>query len=476
LKIRTRIILTFTLIVGVGFYFLVRYIINDLRPRYLESVEEVLVDESNLFAALLEASLDHGKINTDLLRKTFQKMPERSFSARIYQLTKTRVDERLYVTDDKGIVLFDSAGGREEGNDFSQWRDVFLTLRGEYGARTTRGEPGDPTSSVLNVAAPIHQDGKIVGVLVVSKPTSSINFFIQTARPQIMIAGAIAAFSAILLGILFSLWVTRPIQQLTQYAKAVRDGRSVRLPLLGRSEMGEMGEAFEEMREALEGKKYVEHYVQSLTHELKSPLAAIGGAAELLEEGMPVEEQTRFIGNIRAEAKRMQKVVERMLELASLEARKETGPRERISVRGLMEESRERVEGLLEKKNLNLQYSAEEGLVIQGERFLIEEALQNLLLNAIDFSPKGTQVKVRGERSEGCCVLSVEDEGPGIPDYALSRVFDKFYSLERPDTGKKSSGLGLSIVKEVASLHGGEVRIQNKKPTGTLAQMILPIS
>ncbi|MFO1519600.1 MAG: two-component system sensor histidine kinase CreC [bacterium] len=474
MKIRTRIILSFTLLVGVGFYFLVDYIIDDLRPRYLESVEEVMVDEANVLAALVEASLVEGKIRTDALKVAFQNLKSRSFSAQIYKLLKTGVDERVYVTDERGIVLFDSDGGKEEGKDFSEWRDVFLSLRGAYGARTSRDEASNPASSILYVSAPIRWEKRIVGVLVVSKPTASINFFIQTARPQIIIAGLIAALSAILLGTAFSLWVTRPIQRLTRYARAVRDGRTPRLPSLGRSEMGEMGEAFEEMREALEGKKYVEHYVQSLTHELKSPLSAIQGAAELLEEEMPAAERARFLSNIRTEAGRMQQVVDRMLTLASLEARKELGPIEEIPLKGLFEELEGRLRHFLDKKKLSLVLRAPEGLSVQGERFLLEEAVLNLLLNAVDFSPEKGKIELSARREGDKVFIAVEDEGSGIPDYALSRVFEKFYSLKRPDTGRKSSGLGLSFVKEVATLHGGEVSVDNRPSGGVLAKIVLP--
>src|SRR6185369_11791059 len=99
-----------------------------------------------------------------------------------------------------------------------------------------------------------------------------------------------------------------------------------------------------------------------------------------------------------------------------------------------------------------------------GESFLLESALHNLVQNAIDFSPEGGAIRVRvscgGEGKEAEIV--VEDEGPGIPDYALPRVFDRFYSLQRPATGRKSSGLGLCFVREAVELHGGVVSIANR--------------
>jgi two-component system sensor histidine kinase CreC len=473
MKIRTRIILSFALIVGVGFYFLVHHILRELRPRYLEAVEEALVDQANILAALVESQIQDEKIPIAGLRTGLQQAAARRFEARIYRLTKTQVEERIYVTDDKGIVLFDSQGGKEEGRDFSRWRDVYLTLQGSYGARTTRLEPSDPRTSVLHVAAPLRRQGKIVGVLIVSKPTTNINFFLETARPQILIAGGIAAVAVIVLGTLLSLWVTRPIQKLTAYAQAVRDGRPAILPDVGGSEMRVMGEALEEMREALEGKKYVEHYVQSLTHELKSPLAALQGAAELLNEEMPMEDRRRFLANIRKEAERMSQIVDRMLKLASLEARRGLGPTEQVDLASLAGEAVSRLRPTWEKKGLKISIDAMDCPTV-GERFLLEEALGNLLQNAIDFSPPQGTIRIAVRATPEGARVAVEDEGPGIPDFAREKIFERFFSLPHPDTGEKSTGLGLSFVREIAALHGGRIRGENRSPCGAAFELTLP--
>src|SRR5262249_54318300 len=153
--------------------------------------------------------------------------------------------------------------------DYSQWNDVLRALRGEYGARSTRDDPRDPNTSVAYVAAPILRDGQIVGAVGVGKPKRNVDQFVRAARQKILIAGVLAAALAILLGIVLSAWVTRPMQTLTRYARAVQAGERVTLPTLGRNEIGVMGAAMEDMRTALAGKEYNERYVQTLTHELK---------------------------------------------------------------------------------------------------------------------------------------------------------------------------------------------------------------
>ena len=168
------------------------------------------------------------------------------------------------------------------------------------------------TSSVLYVAAPIRVKGEITGVLTVAKPTVNINSFLKTAKPRIAAVGGLAAAAAIVLSLVASFWITRPIRRLTAYANDIRAGRRVDLPALDKSEIGAMGQAFEKMRIALEGREYIEQYVQTLTNELKSPLSAIRGAAELLGEKMEIPQRQRFLGNITNEAARIQDLVDRI--------------------------------------------------------------------------------------------------------------------------------------------------------------------
>ncbi|MCP5468482.1 MAG: two-component system sensor histidine kinase CreC [Deltaproteobacteria bacterium] len=476
LKLRTRIMLIFITLVGIGFYFLVGFVLDNLRLRYLESVEEVLVDQTNILATILQSEMTDERIPVDNFRKAFEYVAGRTFSSQIYQFTKTDVDQMVYIADAKGIIIFDSNRGAEEGKDYSQWRDVAYTLRGQYGARATRLNPNDPNSSILYIAAPIYWKEKIVGVVTVSKPTRNINLFIESARPQILIAGAVVGLSVIFLGIALSMWVTQPIQRLTRYARAVRDGKSVKFPKLGGSEMGEMGSAFEEMREALEGKKYVEQYIQHLTHELKSPLSAISGAAEILEEEIPQEKRQQFVKNIQTESQRMRLIVERMLQLSSLEVRRGLHQVEEIDCQDILQRALSNLNLTIQEKEIQIKQEFGARCHFQGERFLIEQVLINVLQNAIEFSPVGGYVSIHASINEQDELeLCIKDEGPGIPDYAIDRIFEKFYSLPRPSSGRKSSGLGLSFVYEVIRLHHGKIHVESLKPVGTQVTIRIPV-
>lgn len=468
--------LAYLLIFALCFSYPVARFAKSLRTHYLESVEEPLVDQANILAELVGRAMETSGFSPDDWYEVFDRVYARTLSAKIYEMKKRQVDIRVYLTDAAGRVIFDSEDPDNLGADYSQWRDVRLTLKGEYGARTTRKDPGDPATSVLYVGAPIRVRGETAGVLTVGKPMTSINAFLKSAQPEVLRIGALSALVAISLSLLVSWWVSRQIQTLIGYANDIRMGRRVDLPDLARTELKEMGDAFDKMRESLEGKKYVEQYVQTLTHEIKSPLSAIRGAAELLEEEMPLESRKQFLSNIRNEAERIQDLVERMLKLSELETKKSLETLEVVLIAPLVRTVLEGKGPMLSRKRLEVEALLDEALTVQGDPFLLHQALANLIQNAIDFSPAGGRIVVRGAASGSGMSLTVEDQGPGIPAYAQERIFQKFFSLKRPDTGKKSTGLGLNFVREVASLHKGRIELENLPSAGFRASLFLPVS
>jgi two-component system sensor histidine kinase CreC len=134
----------------------------------------------------------------------------------------------------------------------------------------------------------------------------------------------------------------------------------------------------------------------------------------------------------------------------------------------------EGAEPALAKKGLQIKVDVADGIAVPGDSLLLDLAVSNLVENAIDFSPKGGRIAVTCTPKDNAFELCVDDEGPGIPDFARTRIFEKFFSLERPETGKKSTGLGLNFAKEVAELHGGSVDVNNLPERGLRARLVLP--
>lgn len=479
---RTRIFLgifvVYLAVVGLLLY----RVVVDLDPRYRESAEESLVDTANLLATLLERRTYNGIIPTDELERTLKQLASRPVYARIFDIEKTAVDLHVYVTDRDGFVLFDSKG-RDAGTYYGAWRDVYLTLQGAYGARTTLADPDDPTSSVMYVGAAIRERAPgvrieagedIVGMVAVGKPVAAFNPFIANAREKLIQFGAISVGAFALLLLLATVWLVRPFGLVRDVWRAFRREGSGSPVVLGRRLLQALRTAFADVRDTLAGRSYVDQYVQTLAHELKSPLAAIRGAAELLREPMPEEARARFAGNIEDQVGRAQDLIDRMLELSSLERRGALERVERVAVAALAAAVRDELAALAQRKQVALRFELQPGLAASGDAFLLQRALANLVRNAIDFAPAGSAIDLAAFETRDQVELRVRDRGPGLPDYARERVFEKFFSLPRPDTGRKGTGLGLAFVKEVAQLHGGTVRLANHAEGGTLATLTLP--
>ncbi len=455
-----RIFLVYFVFVGLSGWFVLSTVMDEIRPGVRQTTEETLVDTANLLAELLRDDLRSGRLDQQHWQEQFQAYGQRQPHAQIWGLTKSEVSHRIYVTDAQGKVLVDSSGAAV-GQDYSRWNDVFLTLRGEYGARSTREVEGDPETSVMYVAAPIKDQGKIIGVVSVSKPSRTLQPYIERSQRRLAWFGAGLILLGLLVGGLLSWWLSASLRRLTDYAQAVSAGERSPLPALQGGELKQLAQALEHMRSELEGKAYVERYVHTLTHELKSPLAAIRGAAELLESDMPAQQRQRFVGNIQTESARLQQLIERLLNLALVEQRQGLDERVPLPLHALVEEQLQAQAARILSANLQVENLLAPEWQVRGERFLLQQALANLLDNALDFTPPGGQLRFSAEPHEDLLTLSVFNQCAAIPDYALERLTERFYSLPRPVSGRKSTGLGLNFVQEVASLHGGAITIGN---------------
>jgi two-component system sensor histidine kinase CreC len=163
-----------------------------------------------------------------------------------------------------------------------------------------------------------------------------------------------------------------------------------------------------------------------------------------------------------------------MLKLTELEARRALGSRSPVQLAALARTIVEAKEAVLLKKRLRAELEIPGDLTVPGDPLLLDLAVSNLVQNAIDFSPENGRISVTAARSGDGIEVCVDDEGPGIPEFAQPRLFEKFFSLERPDTGRKSTGLGLNFVKEVSALHGGSIEVRNLPNRGLRARLLLP--
>ncbi len=473
MKLSLRMVLGFFLIVALAAYLLLNTFLQEVKPGVKQGLEVALVDSANLLAEVAAPELKAGTLAEGRFARAVAAYEARAPHARIFGVEKARAEFRVYVTDAQGILVWDSAG-TAPGTDFSRWNDVYLTLRGGYGARASLADPGDPASHTMYVGAPIRLEGQLLGVLTVASPTASLTPFAERSQRRVLNAGLVLLGACLLIGGGLTWGLVKAIRDMRAYARAVAEGHRTQIPDVGGGELSELAGALESMRARLEDRAYVERYVATLTHEMKSPLAAIRGAAELLEEEMPEPDRQRFVANIRAQEQRLRELLDRMLDQAALEQRTGLQDATDLELEGLVRRVAGTKEVALAWRSLRLRLDPEPGLRVHGEGFLLEQALSNLLDNALAFAPEGSEVTLTTGRVEGWIRVAVRDAGPGVPDYAVDRVFEAFYSLPSPATGRKGTGLGLRFVREVAELHRGTAGLRNLPEGGAEAWLRLP--
>ena len=466
MNLTARFLIAFFSLVLVGSYVFYDTVTSQIELGISQSTEETMVDTANLLAEIIEEEFAQGEMTLAHLERATSGYTTRTLNAAISDVIKTQPSFRIYVTDDKGIVIFDSQD-TDVGEDYSQWNDVYLTLRGEYGARATRLDAADESTTVLHVAAPIRLDDAIVGVVTVAKSKLSLLPYVERIRDTMVKNGLLLLVLSLGVCLLLAFWLTRSIRTLVSYADNVVGENAKTGPLspgFSEPEFRQLSEAMQAMRNRLDGKEYVESYIDSLTHEIKSPVAAIKGALELMDGEMPAADRERFLDNVHHEIDRLEAIADRLLQLAELEHKQALDQTEDIDLEAILQEQvAARAIQFQEKQIAVVQHY--EPASVAGDSFLLKQAINNLLDNALTHAPADSELVITLSSDQS---ITIRDQGPGIPEYAVDKVFDRFFSLPHPVTGKKSTGLGLSFVKQILTLHDAEITLANENPGVTV--------
>lgn len=464
MKLSLRLLLGYFAVLGIMGYFLFSFVFDEAKPLVRQSAEEVLIDTVFLLSSIIEhQNPDPERLQvTDDVQQAISSFVQYNPAANIWGLRKTHIDLDVYVTDDKGIVIYDSSG-KDEGKDFSQWNDVYLALRGRYGARTTWDDKNNPNTSVMYIAAPIRLNNQIKGVVTVRKPNASINPYINNARRKLTIYSLLMLGLCLLLGLLFVWWFANRLGRLKNYANAVTEGRRAKMPPFHiKDEMVDLAHALEDMKEKLEGKAYVENYVQLMAHEMKSPLTAIYASGEILASDVKQPALASMANNIQQETSRLQQLIDRLLALAKVEKMTELPNVETIEVAELIHIWQTSRDMLIAGKSCQLEMKLSESC-FKGNKWLMSQAVNNILDNALKFLPEAGRIAITSQINDQAQLqISIFNEGDLIPNFALKQIFERFYSLPNNHHQQKSTGLGLSLAQEVIDLHQGAISIANK--------------
>jgi two-component system, OmpR family, sensor histidine kinase ChvG len=324
----------------------------------------------------------------------------------------------------------------------------------------------------LFVAEPVRaRGGAVVGVVYVSRTTYPVLVALYRIRNGLVRVVGVSLAAGAVVAIFLALTISRPLHKLTRAARRIAAGeRGVALNLSGRDEVADLSRAFDTMARELDARLlYISELAANVSHEFKTPISSIRGAAELLRDGAADEPaaRDRFLGNILDDTERLSRLVTRLLELSRIEAGHDAGVP--FDYRAMCEEVAGRQAG--EGRAVTLDYRARHAL-LRGTPEQLESVLQNLLDNAARFSPAGGAITVTVEHGpDDAIVTRVVDRGVGISEANLPQVWGRFFTTARERGG---TGLGLSIVRAIVEAHGGEVGASSTPGVGSTFWFSLP--
>ncbi|UEM20556.1 sensor histidine kinase [Skermanella mucosa] len=507
LRILAVNVLALAILVG-GLLYLGRY-----QDRLIESELEALRTEARIFAgAIGEAAVTRGgdesnELSYELARQMVRRLVETTDTrTRLFDPSGTLVADSRVLIGPGGVVQIEELPPPVQGGPVARFaidlydgivnalpsRDKFPVFRegpvqvADKYADVVRALAGDVSASVwtthdhgmmLTVAVPVQRFKQVLGAVMLSRGGAQIDAAIRSVRLDILKVFAVALAVTVLLSFYLAGTIARPIRKLAVAADHVRrgHGRHHEIPDFSwrGDEIGDLSGALRDMTAALwQRMDAIESFAADVAHEIKNPLTSLRSAVETVARVRDPDQQRRLMSIIEDDIQRMDRLISDISNASRLDAelsRAEAEPVDIGRMLRMLADIHQTTAAERHAPRVVLELPPAGDLTVPGLEGRLVQVFQNVIANAVSFSPPGGTVTVRaavargtpeGERVE----VTVEDDGPGIPEGKLDAIFDRFYT-ERP-VGEKfgtHSGLGLSISKQIVDAHGGEIFARNRR-------------
>ncbi len=472
MRLGIRLLFAFFLINGIAAFFVLRVFMAEIKPSVREVMEDMMVDTANLLAEVASDDLASGQLARDASQSRFaqrvRRYATRPIDAGIWGFSKQSLDFRVYVTDHQGRVLFDSEN-QAVGADYSQWRDVARTLRGEYGARSTREVAGDDTSGVMHVAAPIYVDERIAGVLTVAKPTRTVQRFIDRAERKVFMGGLLLLALSAAVGVGVTLWMVWNVRRLRDYALSVQGPADSEhgacppspWPCPGARRTGRPGPCHgPHARAGWKGATTSKAMCAPSRTNSKALWLPFAARASCCRTSCPPADRGG-ICDAGGAAKRAPAAADfdRPLELSKLEQRQHAEGSAPVALHDCAAAAIAHTQGR----------AAQRGVALGAHRPGPQRAVGGRAHHPGDWQPAGQRNRLCTRRQHGAGGAGRGHGGragrrPRRARVALPRLGERFFTTARPGGERSGSGLGLAIVQRVMVLHGGQMQVRNTAP------------
>ena len=446
---------------------------------------------------LFDDRMRQDRANTAKLAAEVSPLYLASQTAEIHALLESASVElggRMMVLDMSGKVQADSLrelnGSRMETSEVASV--LSLGEKTAYGVHTQKG--ATVSTDVLHFLQPFDRDaewlaycasalthnGRTIGVLLYSSPLQDMMSRVFALQDQMVSYFLIASCAALVIALVFSRVLTRPIVSLTRSIQRMGRGDfSVRVPVKGSGELRKLSETFNTMSEKLQMLDQSRNqFVSNASHELKTPLATMKILLEsiIYQPDMDADMRTEFLTDINKEIDRLNMIIGDLLTLVSMDSKTMRLNRTSFSFAQVVTDTAHRLDLVLKQRNQELKMQIADRCDMFADCPKLTQVVYNLMENASKYTQEGGVIRVRLIRSGRDAILTVSDNGPGIPKEDQAHIFDRFYRVDKArsrETG--GTGLGLSIVHQMVLMHGGTVSVDSEEGNGATFTVELPI-
>ena len=358
----------------------------------------------------------------------------------------------------------------------TDYREVVMALAGDSGRALRGAEAG---GMVLSVAVPVQRFKQVVGALMLTKGSRDIEQALRGVRVDILQVFLVALAITVLMSLYLAGTISRPLRRLAAAAERVRrrPGRHHQIPAFtGRGdEIEDLAGALRDMTDALwQRMDEIERFAADVSHEIKNPLTSLRSAVETASRLDDPAQQQRLMAIIVEDVQRLDRLINDISGASRLDAELSRAQTEEVDLGALLAalvEMRGGADGGPAAARIQLEIAGGPALMVAGVEGRLVQVFQNLIDNAVSFSPPGGVITVAATGDDRQVTVTIEDQGPGMPEGKLEAIFDRFYS-ERPDSEAFGlhSGLGLSISRQIVEAHGGSIQAENRSgPGGVIA-------
>lgn len=428
---------------------------TDLRARVYSTAGRLQIDTRNL--------LPRNVVSTAVLPPPDSTNPVTAFFAHAAAAAEHLYDGLVGVRPLSNLEPYFEAG--QNGRVYDE---VNKALNGEIG---TSERVNEQDELVLSAAVPIKRFQTVYGVLMLTTESGDIDGILKAERTSLFEVFFVAFVALLFSSLYLAGFIAAPIRKLAAAAEQVRRGRRGReaIPTLEDrdDEIGELAESLSAMTRALYDRiDAIESFAADVAHELKNPLTSLKSAVEMLERTREPEQRERLVQVVRNDLKRIDRLITDISDASRLDAelsREQSAP---LDITKLLDTMVDIYSGMDLPHGVRIHFSAESAprAVVQGLSERLGQVFRNLIDNAISFSPQDGAVEVSAQIAGPRVIAEVADQGPGIPEPDVERIFERFYTERPAEHGfGKNSGLGLAIARQIIASHGGRIWAENKR-------------